>query len=406
MDFARGRHAGGEDQGLALLRQVPEEREVGQVARGDFERGHLELLQDIGAFLVEGSREEEQAALAAVSLDLLVPLGLELERPEHLELGPGGSRVRGLVFRLGRVRGDEVVGPERLELHGVGAGIGRRVHELQRQIQTAVVVDPGLRNEEAGLTLADLLLADGEGRRRGAPGERRLGDAQLGGRVDVERPLGRHDIREGPVGVERLLLHQDVPLHQVDRAVGRVHRRHPLAREVAFRLGHVVLEPAVGRQLHQEARMLRGGDADHAVGSLLLRQPEGRVDVARRAHRRRRLEQEDPVGAVLLVRLHPLHGVREHGDVRRRVARQLGGPQERDFRAALPRDAGDLLVVRGNDDAQAGAGPERRVDGPCDERLPRHGDDVLARDSLGPSPRRDHGQHLAHAPTLPSSAHR
>ena len=52
--------------GLALLHQVIQQRQVGQVGGGDFVGRHAQRLQEIGALRIEGRAHEGDAFLLAM----------------------------------------------------------------------------------------------------------------------------------------------------------------------------------------------------------------------------------------------------------------------------------------------------------------------------------------------------
>ena len=65
VDVLERRTARRKDERLAERGDVTEERRVAKVARGDLVRGQVELVEQVGARLVEGGREEDEAELGA-----------------------------------------------------------------------------------------------------------------------------------------------------------------------------------------------------------------------------------------------------------------------------------------------------------------------------------------------------
>jgi hypothetical protein len=77
---------------------VAQQRRVADVARGELERRHIELSEQIGALEVEGSREERDADLARMGLQLCVVARRQLERLAMLAVGPSEAEL--VVERL------------------------------------------------------------------------------------------------------------------------------------------------------------------------------------------------------------------------------------------------------------------------------------------------------------------
>src|SRR5262245_45320782 len=70
-----------------------------------------------------------------------------------------GARRIQVVARPGRPR-IELRGLEVLELHRVGPRVSRRVDQLERLLEAAVVIAAGLRDDVGGLAVADPALTD------------------------------------------------------------------------------------------------------------------------------------------------------------------------------------------------------------------------------------------------------
>ena len=127
-----------------------QELPVRGLAGADLEERHAESDQKVDRRRVVRRREERQAALRRVRLEL----GEGLWR----ELAPGHPLVPAPP-QLGRAT-DELRRPPRLELHGVGARVGSHVHELPREVEVAVVVHARLGDDEAGLARTDAAPVD------------------------------------------------------------------------------------------------------------------------------------------------------------------------------------------------------------------------------------------------------
>ena len=93
-------------------------------------------------------------ALAAVLGEDRLPLARQRDLVEQLVRGLGRELVVEEVEagRLGRVEGPARVG---LELHRVGAGLGRDVDQLAGDAEVAVVVGAGLGDHVAGVARTD-----------------------------------------------------------------------------------------------------------------------------------------------------------------------------------------------------------------------------------------------------------
>ena len=60
-DFSHVAQTRREDHRFSLLRNVLEERQIGQVGRGDFIGGHAERFQEVGARLIPRAGEKRQS---------------------------------------------------------------------------------------------------------------------------------------------------------------------------------------------------------------------------------------------------------------------------------------------------------------------------------------------------------
>ena len=143
-------HPGGDDGRDPALRHRANQRQVAEVVRAVLEqrRAHVdELAQPL---LAGRGAEEDDAALVAVPPQLRPRRRRQLVALEHLVLRLDDGLTLGDVLVRDRAVGDEVLGAEVLELHAVGAGVGRRVDHRVRALEVAVVVEPDLDGDEAG----------------------------------------------------------------------------------------------------------------------------------------------------------------------------------------------------------------------------------------------------------------
>ncbi len=140
-------HAARQEQRQAGGGGAFQQRLVGHLARGQLDALDPQAHQHRHRLLRKGSREELDADLLRVRGNLAVFVLVQLELPDHVEL-VGVAGVGALVVGGGGVGRDHVAGAEGLELHRVGAGPVRGLHQLQGQVEAAVVVDAGLGDDK------------------------------------------------------------------------------------------------------------------------------------------------------------------------------------------------------------------------------------------------------------------
>ena len=128
---------------------MAQQRQIGDLAGSDLERRHAEPVQQIDAVMVEWRRQEQNAAPLGMGFQRLEAARWEFQRAHHVQLTFALTRGRALIGGLGRVGGNDMLGPEGLELDGVGTGARRRVDQPGRDRRVAVVVDAGLGDDEA-----------------------------------------------------------------------------------------------------------------------------------------------------------------------------------------------------------------------------------------------------------------
>ncbi len=134
---------------------MAQQRDLRHFVRRDLERRH-ERVDEVDRFLVEDRREEEDPALLAARDELRQPFVRQLELGHDVVDRPVELQV---LADTGALR-IEAVGPEDLELDGVGLRGGGGVDQRERLLEAAVVVRPGLRDHEARMSVADDAVAD------------------------------------------------------------------------------------------------------------------------------------------------------------------------------------------------------------------------------------------------------
>ena len=148
LDLAQGGHPRRDHDGLARPGDMRQERQVGDVHRGDLDERDVQSGEQVRLRWGERAGAEGDPTLPGVVAGNDVLLGRELvgahhlaERPEVLLL----VRVAGipLVFLLG----DERRLTPRLELDRVGARLGGGVDQPQAEIHVPVVVGADLRDD-------------------------------------------------------------------------------------------------------------------------------------------------------------------------------------------------------------------------------------------------------------------
>ncbi len=154
VDVLDGGAARRDDHRLPERRDVPQERRVPQVARGDLVGGQLELREQVGARLVERSREEDEPELVRDAAELRERGSIELERLAVPAVGRAEAVlvvVRAVVQRAREERAVVAL----LELDRVDAHVLRRVEQLDRLLDASLVVVADLRDDEARRVVRD-----------------------------------------------------------------------------------------------------------------------------------------------------------------------------------------------------------------------------------------------------------
>ena len=118
-----------------------------QLVRRDLECLDTEVVEQVDRLVVEGCRQEVEAAVGRVPHQRLVPLARQLELGEQLRHRLTRRQDAVEVGRARRRLGHDRIGPERLELDGVGAGLGGHVDQPARLVQVAIVIGACLRDD-------------------------------------------------------------------------------------------------------------------------------------------------------------------------------------------------------------------------------------------------------------------
>ena len=146
--------AGREEDRLSETGDMPEQRRVHEVGRGDLERGHVELGEEVGARLVEDGAEEHDAFLPRELAELEPRRGIELERLAVLAV----RRPEGVLVVVGRVvQRTRVQRPvlALLKLDRVDPALLRGMDQRLRLLDVSLVVVPDLGDDVDGLVVGD-----------------------------------------------------------------------------------------------------------------------------------------------------------------------------------------------------------------------------------------------------------
>ena len=146
--------AGRQEHRLTEIGDVPEERHVQEVARGELEGVDVELRQEVRARLVECSGNERDPFLARVAREFEPVALVELER---LAVFPV-RRTEAVLVVVGRLverAREEAAVVAFLELDRVDAALLRRVDQRSCLLDLALVVVPDLRDDIRGLVVGD-----------------------------------------------------------------------------------------------------------------------------------------------------------------------------------------------------------------------------------------------------------
>ena len=152
------RHAGRADQRFARARQMAEQIVIGQVSRGDLVGWEPVLLQLVHARGIPGCTQRNEPPCPAVIKRREERFVGELESAQQVQ-GVLGTEVlrRIIALDLIAVEHGHVA---HLELRAVRTGLGREIDELQRFVETAVVVVADLGNDEGRPLLVDDAIAN------------------------------------------------------------------------------------------------------------------------------------------------------------------------------------------------------------------------------------------------------
>ena len=155
LHFGERGHAGGENDRAALAGEMREERQVRDFAGGNLEGAQIERFEQVGTGFVERRGEKDQSPRGGVRHQFAVRGFAEFEPLEHRKLRLFRAGRLLLVVGFRRVGGDELLGLEGLKFHRIRARIRGGVDEPAREVETAVVIHPGLRDHETRVARTD-----------------------------------------------------------------------------------------------------------------------------------------------------------------------------------------------------------------------------------------------------------
>ena len=159
IDLLERAHARGEDDRLAGGSGVTQQVVVGQRGRRDLVARRREAVDEVDRLLVPARREPRDLAGAAVRVDLLVVVVVELEPALQVAVGRAERALSGLGQLLGRV---DDVDRALLELDRIAPGGDGDADQPLGQVDVAVVVDADLGDHVARLSISDGPIADGD----------------------------------------------------------------------------------------------------------------------------------------------------------------------------------------------------------------------------------------------------
>src|SRR5262245_52295141 len=218
--------------------------------------------------------------------------------------------------------------------------------------------------------------------------QHQLGEQEIPFRVDVDGRLEpAHDA--AIVRAEHLAFgHEDVVPRDVDGTRRLVDRGRVLAANVLVALVEQRDRAVALERLHEVRVIRRLGHRLRGIRARLDDLRDGLVDVRADAERRRRLERDDQLGS-RAVRFQPADGVLQDRHHPSFVARQRGRAQEGHLGAVAPRLGGDRLAVGRDQEARDASRLSTRCDGVADQRERAEGPEILARQPLRATARRN-----------------
>src|SRR5262249_5719315 len=151
----------------ARLGDAAQQRVIGDRRRADLDERHAERRDAFHRWLVPARRRPGDAPCAAVPIDLVVLLRVELDAMPVLEVRETPPRRVALAVPL--LRWNAQLGRALLELDAVASRRDRAVDEALRHVEGAVVVDADFGDHVHGLAVSDRSPPDG------SPATRRIG---------------------------------------------------------------------------------------------------------------------------------------------------------------------------------------------------------------------------------------
>jgi hypothetical protein len=163
IDLVDGAHPGRQDDRFPGRARVSQQVVVGQRRRRDLVTRRGKAIDEIDGLLVPGRREPRDLAGAAVGIDFLVIVIIELESAFQITVG----RAKRALARLRQfLRGIDDLDRALLELDRVAAGRHRHADQPLREIDVAVVIDADLSDHIARLGVSDGPIANAHRCRR------------------------------------------------------------------------------------------------------------------------------------------------------------------------------------------------------------------------------------------------
>ncbi len=159
VDVLQRRAARGQHHRLPERSDVPQQWRVLKVAGRDLVRGQIELLEHVGARLVERRREEHQVELDGEVAELTECVAVELQRLAVLAVRRTEA-VLVVVRALVEGASEESPVVALLQLDRVDARLLRRPEELLRLLEAPLVVVADLRDDEAAGVVGDAAAVD------------------------------------------------------------------------------------------------------------------------------------------------------------------------------------------------------------------------------------------------------
>src|SRR6266581_5045095 len=190
------------------------------------------------------------------------------------------------------------------------------------------------------------------GKRRATRPQEQLGQEKIPLGVNVDRRLEVHHHSAIILAEDVAESHEGRIARDVHRPRRLIHGRRVLAPDELVPVGKEGDGPIALEHVHEVWVIGSFGERLGGVRARLDHLLNGHVDLRARAERRGRLEGHNEIWPHPGRGFEPAHGMLEHAEHARLVARQLVGTQEGHLRPMTPRLLGDLRAVRGDDEAR------------------------------------------------------